>query len=260
MIRKIATGVLSIICSATLFAQGPPPGGPGHGGPGFGGPGFGGPGFGLGIGGPGAATVTGAPYSGQEIVQSVQTLANGNQLQRNDQINVYRDSQGRVRTESTTTPPGSSTAKTMITIVDPVAGYVTRLDPQTLTAVKTALPTGTPPTPPTPPSGSSAPQVVKEDLGTKTISGLVATGTRTTVTIPAGAMGNTAAIQSVRETWTSVDLQVPVSITSTDPRFGTSTFQLTNVTRTEPDASLFQVPATYTVTTRARPAGRGPSQ
>jgi hypothetical protein len=238
-----------LISSAALSAQGPPPGPGGPGGPEFGGPGFGGPGF----GGP-PTTVTGAPYSAVQSFQSQQTLANGNEIQHSDQGKVYRDSQGRVRTETT------HDSHTMITIFDPVAGYVTRLDPQASTAVKSALPTGTLPARPTPPAGSTAPQIQTEDLGSKTINSLTATGTRTLITIPAGAFGNAQAIQSTREVWTSTDLQVPVLITSSDPRFGTSTSQLTAVTLAEPDATLFQVPSTYTVSTRARPAGPPPAQ
>jgi hypothetical protein len=37
-------------------------------------------------------------------------------------------------------------------------------------------------------------------------------------------------------------------VKTSDPRFGTTTMQLTNVVRAEPDATLFQVPAGYTVT------------
>jgi hypothetical protein len=218
-----------LLSAAALLAQGPPPGGPG-------GRGFGGPGF----GGPPPTTVTGAPYSAIQTFQSQQTLANGNEIQHSDQSKVYRDSQGRVRTEAT------RDSHIMITIYDPVAGYVTRLDPQNSTAVKSALPSGPPPARP-------APQIQTGDLGSKTINGLIATGTRTLITIPAGAFGNTQPIQATREVWTSTDLQVPVLITSSDPRFGTSTSQLTSVIRSEPDPSLFQVPSAYTVTAHTRP-------
>jgi hypothetical protein len=36
-----------------------------------------------------------------------------------------------------------------------------------------------------------------------------------------------------------------VSSTRTDPRFGTTTYQLTNVNRSEPSETLFTVPAGY---------------
>ena len=42
-------------------------------------------------------------------------------------------------------------------------------------------------------------------------------------------------------------------VKASDPRFGTRVTQLTNITRSEPDPALFQVPSDYTVT-----KGRGP--
>jgi hypothetical protein len=144
----------------------------------------------------------------------------------------------------------------MVSIVDPVAGFETRLDAEHSTALKTALPATRSGTRPAPPAGAPTPQV--QDLGSKTINGLLATGTRTTMTIPAGSFGNSQAIQTVREVWLSPDLQVPLLITTTDPRFGTSTMQLGSVTRNEPDAALFQIPSSYSVTARERPE-RGPN-
>ena len=91
------------------------------------------------------------------------------------------------------------------------------------------------------------PNVVTENLGTQTINGVSATGTRMTHTIPAGAEGNSLPIQIVHETWVSDDLKVPVMVKHTDPRSGTTTTQLTNIVRAEPDATLFTVPAGYTV-------------
>jgi hypothetical protein len=42
-------------------------------------------------------------------------------------------------------------------------------------------------------------------------------------------------------------LQETVYSKRTDPRVGTTIYQLTNITRQEPNESLFQVPADYTV-------------
>jgi hypothetical protein len=39
----------------------------------------------------------------------------------------------------------------------------------------------------------------------------------------------------------------------TDPRFGESTYRLTNINRTEPARSLFEVPSDYTVKDSIRP-------
>jgi hypothetical protein len=89
--------------------------------------------------------------------------------------------------------------------------------------------------------------VKKETLGAQTIGGVNAEGTRITRTIAAGQIGNDKPIQIVFERWYSPDLQIVVKSTRTDPRFGTTTYTLKSVQRTEPAASLFAVPPDYTV-------------
>jgi hypothetical protein len=76
------------------------------------------------------------------------------------------------------------------------------------------------------------------------------------MTIPAGQMGNEAAIQVVSERWYSPDLQTPVMTRHSDPRVGETVYRLANVSRAEPAATLFQPSADYKVT-EAR-GGRGP--
>ncbi len=89
--------------------------------------------------------------------------------------------------------------------------------------------------------------VSTEDLGTQTMQGVQVTGTRTTRTIPAGEIGNDAPITVVTEVWTSPDLKTIIYSKRSDPRMGEQTFQLTNIDRSEPDASLFTVPADFKV-------------
>ena len=84
-------------------------------------------------------------------------------------------------------------------------------------------------------------------LGTQTIAGVTAEGTRTTRTIPAGEIGNQKPIVITFEKWYSPDLQETVMTKRSDPRMGETVFQLTKVQRTEPAATMFQVPADYTV-------------
>jgi hypothetical protein len=254
MFKSASLFALTLFAIA-LSAQAPPPDGP---------RGFG-PRFGMMSAGPGSRRpVTGAPYSGVQSTQSQQTLADGNQIARQEESKVYRDTQGRVRIEHSmhrSLSANGQTPRTVITIFDPVAGYSYMLDPAAMTAVKTPLaaPDSATPGAHSPHGrgpGANGAQIQKEDLGTQTISGLSATGTRITETIPAGAMGNQQPIQIVRETWISTVLKVPVSIKTSDPRFGNVTMQLTNVVQAEPDASLFQVPSNYTVTAKTRGAER----
>ena len=160
--------------------------------------------------------VTGAPYSAVRTTQTQRVLQNGNQISRTEQSKVYRDSQGRTRVERTITPPASTGKQpfTEVTIVDPVAGYRYLLNSSNMTAVQMPIPvhsssttSGTPPARPSPPNGA---QVSTVNLGTQTINSVTATGTQTTETIPAGAIGNAQAITIVRTSWISTDLKVPV--------------------------------------------------
>jgi hypothetical protein len=213
--------------------------------------------------------VAGAPYSAVQTTEMVQKLADGNSIVEKTQSNVYRDAQGRVRIEHMLpSRPGSSTQGTrkMVSIFDPVAGSSYVLQPDENKAFKSGMhprppadanaQNAQPRTPRHYGSGSNAPQAQTENLGVQTINGIAATGTRTTQTIPAGAIGNTQPIQIVREVWMSQDLKIPVMIKSSDPRFGETTMQLTNVSQANPDPALFQVPAGYTVqSSPGRPSG-----
>src|SRR5262249_58758218 len=87
----------------------------------------------------------------------------------------------------------------------------------------------------------------RETLAVQSINGVLASGSRVTHTIPAGTIGNSAAIETVQETWTADDLKIPVRTRTTDPRTGTHSMELTSLMRGEPDASLFTVPSDYTV-------------
>lgn len=98
-----------------------------------------------------------------------------------------------------------------------------------------------------------------ESLGSRTIEGVAATGTRMTKTIPAGAIGNDQEIVITQETWYSPDLQIVLQSIHNDPRSGQTTYSITNLQRGEPDASLFQVPPGYTIENlRSQVIGAGP--
>jgi hypothetical protein len=98
---------------------------------------------------------------------------------------------------------------------------------------------------------------VSETLGTKMIEGVLAEGTRTVVSIPAGQIGNEREIEIVSERWYAKDLQVLVLSRHTDPRFGDTTYSLVDIVRGEPAAALFEVPSDYTlIEVPAGPASR----
>jgi hypothetical protein len=86
-----------------------------------------------------------------------------------------------------------------------------------------------------------------ESLGKQMIEGVEAEGTKIIQTIPAGAMGNERPIEVLHEQWYSRELQMDVMTKWIDPHIGESTQRLTNLIRSEPDASLFQLPSDYTI-------------
>ena len=260
LVLSLGTGRAQEPPAPPAFEHGDGPGMPGPGGP-----------FGermelLGFEGlhPGKV-VKGAPFSATASSESTQTLQDGTSIHRTTSSNLYRDSQGRFRREVALSGFGplqaSGKPHTMITIGDPVAGVHYMLDPEQKVAHKM--------TPHNSGKGGAASgekaqafeqrmqkrvakqeadgTVKKEPLGTQAINGVSAEGTRITHTIPAGQIGNDKPIQIVFERWYSPDLQIVVKSTRNDPRFGTTTYALTNVQRVEPAAALFTVPVDYTV-------------
>jgi hypothetical protein len=224
----------------------------------------------------GGKVVTGAPYSAQAVTERTQALPDGNTIHTTNTVNVYRDSQGRTRREQEIGTIGpwatQGTPRKLIFITDPVGGLMSTLNPDTQVARQTPFRaragawkgTGT--------AGQTArerpenPNVKTESLGTEVIGGVTAQGTRTTRTIPAGQMGNQAPLVITIERWYSPELQTDVMRKEVNPQFGQTTFQLMNIVRAEPDASLFQVPPNYTIksgrpsTTGHEPVAKTPSQ
>jgi hypothetical protein len=206
--------------------------------------------------------VKGAPFSATATSETTQTLPDGTVIHRTTTSTIYRDGQGRSRREVTFSGFGplaaSGKAHTVVMINDPVAGTHYMLSAEEKVAHKMIMRTHD--------GGASgkdpargqqmhqhalqedaAGELIKEPLGSQSISGVSAEGTRVTHTIPAGRIGNNRPINVVFESWYSADLQMVVKSTRTDPRFGTTTYTMTNVQRAEPAAALFTVPPDYTV-------------
>lgn len=207
------------------------------------------------------------PYSGEEVMETVQTLADGTHITRSSmgpQQKVWRDSQGRVRTERTLMVRRDNTAApVLVDICDPVAGFVYVLDtinrvahrarvearpPVVPQRVMTAMPAG---------GGSggaggatarnvpSAPSV--EQLGTRVIDGVLCTGTRLTTIIPEGAQGNDRPMTTTNEMWMSQELRLPLLAIYSSPLGGTTTRKYKNFSANDPDPSLFMVPPGYSI-------------
>jgi hypothetical protein len=259
-----------LLATLPVFAQAPPAGPTEHGpmpGPGA---------FGM------RQPVTNAPYSATFTSTLTEKLQDGTVLNHTSTRTVARDSLGRTREEITMPARGADgQAHTAIMILDPVAHTMTRLETDQKIAIVRQIPQPGqhgrrgPASPP--PSGADqanattdAPHhgpredknVIVADLGSKTISGVIATGKRVSRTVPANTMGNTAPIVSTHEEWFSPDLKIELSRSDVDPFRGTHTVAVSALTKAEPDAALFQVPQGYTVQQAPERAGgfgrRGP--
>jgi hypothetical protein len=227
--------------------------------------------------------VKNAPYSAEVVTETTQTLPDGNHIKQSSSVRVYRDSEGRTRQEQSLQnlnglAPNANLPQ-VVFIHDPVAGAAYALNVTDKTATKSAWngqgrqgpgpgagrgamprrgPGGTPPGM-AEPRRANAQNVKTEVLGRQTIEGVPADGSRTTMTIPAGQMGNEQPIQVVTETWYSPDLQTVVLRKRSDPRAGETVTRMTNVSRTEQPRTLFDVPVDYKLTESPR-FGRGPGQ
>ena len=208
--------------------------------------------------------VTGAPFSGTQSVQSVQTLANGTHITRpgTPQETTRRDSAGRVRTERELFParPGAPphASFVLVKVQDPVAGYSYLLDSVNQVAHRAAIKsgaTGGRSHPPQQAGTHTAPDgtvSVTESLGEQTMFGVSVVGTKTTTTYPAGSrMGNDRPMTSVNESWWSPQVLQEVMSMNTSPDGNVSTMSMIGLSTAEPDAALFQIPAGYKVVDEA---------
>ena len=194
------------------------------------------------------------PFSATVEAVSEQKLSDGSLNVLHTINHIARDSQGRTHNERRRfvansfkdEPPMQS-----FHIYDPVTGRDTRLDPYTLVAQQVVL--TTPPTPgagivPVTSTSKPAPNVISEELGTRTYESLTLKGVRESW--PSGM---------TNEYWYSPDLSIYVIRVHTDAKWK-QTITVTHIERSEPDPSLFVVPETYKIVdgTPAPKSGPGP--
>ena len=215
--------------------------------------------------------VKNAPFSADVTTETTVVLADGNHIRQSASLRFYRDSEGRTRREQSLNSVGGLASNAnlppVVFINDPVAGVSYALSPSSHTGTRSASGgRGGRAAPPANGLGmgrrmrgaaadGNRPNVKTESLGSKTIEGVLAEGTRTTIVTPAGMMGNEQPLQTVLESWYSPELQTTILARRSDPRSGETVTRYTNITRAEPAHSLFEVPADYKI---ADAEGRGP--
>jgi hypothetical protein len=90
-------------------------------------------------------------------------------------------------------------------------------------------------------------QTTIEDLGTRNIAGLETVGRRETRTVEPGEMGNDQAVTVVNETWHSQELGINLLSIRSGPIVGKQTFTIIELSASDPDSHLFELPAGYPV-------------
>jgi hypothetical protein len=214
--------------------------------------------------------VKNAPFSADIVTERTQVLPDGNRIKQSNTVRFYRDSEGRTRREQSLQnlnglAPNANLSQVAF-INDPVGGANYALNLEKRTATKTGsrggfgrgamegrpadgqstdAPRATSGDSRPASRGRSNPNLRTESLGRQIVEGVQADGTRTTLTIPAGEIGNENAIQVVTETWYSPELQTYVLRKRSDPRSGDSSTRYINISRAEPARILFEPPADF---------------
>jgi hypothetical protein len=250
-------GMLLAGVAMIVSAQGPPPPGP-FGGPG---PGMGGPmagifEFGGLMGGFGGKVVTGKPILAAITIAHTETLP-GNSISNTTTGTFARGADGSTYRDVKFTAMGpwaaSGKAQEFAYIRNVAQGtqYIVNVTKGTYRAfpIREHKPTqdGKMNRPNRPDSSNETvtdnPNGTYTDLVTNTVYPV--DDRKVTQTIPAGAIGNQFAIVITSERWYSSALDLLLEDTHTDPRFGTTTYQLSNIGQS-PASSLFTPDPSFT--------------
>ena len=193
--------------------------------------------------------VKGAPYSGEATTIVKMKMFDGTQIERSMTAKIYRDNAGRVRREQTVMGlealDPSNDVRAIVIIVDPVLDVIYTLIPGSKTANRMQIPHI--PHVEWNKHGPFGPAPKQQSLGPRDIDGIPAIGRRTVTILPAGQVGNDRPIEIVDERWESGDLKLLIESRHHDPRTGDVEYRLTKISRKEPPADLFKVPAVYKI-------------
>jgi hypothetical protein len=199
--------------------------------------------------------VPNAPFSAVAELERTVIRPDGSSFSLKSIRQIGRDSRGRIHNELRAGVPASGTDVSpliRVHLFDPQTRVSTWYDPRM--RVFWSLTGSHPPAtvPPAPRFGSAANQGLpqndftkQEDLGIREMEGVSVHGIRETQTIPAESTGTGKEVVITDEYWYSEDLRINLLIKHTDPRSGTATLTVTQISRTEPDSTFFEVPEGY---------------
>lgn len=197
--------------------------------------------------------VLGQPCALVQQDETTQQLTDGTTLTRRSEVRKWRDDQGRFRRETAEITGDQAPVFQRATIIDPVSNTIATLNFERKTATVYHLPDHGPDAlhPYVDQFEKEIParpgvQVKVEKLGGKTIAGVYAEGRRVTRFRPPGTVGNDKTLISVRDQWVAQDLKILLASELNDPRQKEIT-QVTQLDRSVPDPTLFQIPSDFSV-------------
>jgi hypothetical protein len=196
-------------------------------------------------------TVPNKPFSAEETIEWTRLTDGQGTLVSHLTARIVRDSQGRLYRERHGFVPAGSDRQSPLQetyISDPAAHTLTTCIPLqrtcTITDFKPQIMLADAPVGP---FDKGRRNLTRESLGNDTTLGLSVVGTRDTVTIAPGTIGNDASLTITTDLWKSPDLEIDLVVRRQDPREGIQSIHLSNLSRGEPDAQIFNTPDGYTI-------------
>ncbi|HEY2913053.1 MAG TPA: hypothetical protein VGK21_06815 [Candidatus Angelobacter sp.] len=208
--------------------------------------------------------MAGAPFSADVISQSTLMLADGTPFTQETHGKMFRDTAGRTRSETELQSTAAGGTRHFVTIVDPMQGTSIVLDVAAKSATVFHLP-AMPAVSANKVNLAVASHAARanmkrlalsgsEALGAMMMEGFAVIGTRRAGAASVASATTGASPNVVTESWFSKELKVDLLV-SRQGQSASRTTRLTNIAPGEPDPTLFQVPADYTVRDNSQAKG-----
>jgi len=196
------------------------------------------------VNGIGIPTVPGVPFSATVVIETDRVLDDGSVFTRRTVNLIARDSKGRTHNEVRRLMPESfhgSPELMEVRLFDPETRLRTIYFPATHLAHQVVLPAQ--------PKVAGSPNrwVSQEDLGSSTLNGLEAKGTRRTFAVSAAGSSAGNPVEVVDEFWNSAELHLTLLVHHIDPRGSEQTTGVSGIKREEPPAAMFELPQGYKI-------------
>ncbi|MGA9673411.1 MAG: hypothetical protein WBQ94_29745 [Terracidiphilus sp.] len=205
-----------------------------------------------------------APFTAIVHTQWIRPLPEGGTYTLVNQRRVARDSRGRIYEERWLLVPKDGNLKSQMNVIqvaDPslhtLYNCFTLLQPHRCNLINfrdSSNAVYKPDVRPPGPLPNGAGNHTHEDLGSRTLAGVETTGTRDSTIINPGVNGNDRAYSITREFWYAETLGINLLSDLSNPNVGKQIFTVTDVSLSEPDPALFELPEGFEVVDRRQPS------